>query len=449
MNDTIAAIATALGTGSISIIRVSGKESIEIVNKIFEKKDLTKVSSHTIHYGHIVVDGKIIDEVLVSVMKAPKTFTTEDVVEINCHGGIATTKRVLEELLVHGCRLAEPGEFTKRAFLNGRIDLLEAESVMDVIQAKTEKARELSMNQLSGSVSGLIKNIRESLISIISQIEVNIDYPEYEDLVELKNNDLIPTIKDIKERMQKLLQESKNGILIKEGIQTAIIGRPNAGKSSLLNDLLEEEKAIVTSIAGTTRDLVEGDLELDGVLFHIIDTAGIRNSSDVVEQIGIQKSMELIKKADLVLFVLNQNEPLNEEEKAILKQLQNKKYLLVVNKIDLDKKIEDLDSEHTVYISALNHQGISDLKDKIKELFDLENLESKDMTYLTNARSISIMRECYKQVEILEQKVNEDLPVDLLVLDLREVWNLLGTITGETYEEELLDQLFSRFCLGK
>lgn len=449
MNDTIAAIATALGTGSISIIRVSGKESIEIVNKIFEKKDLTKVSSHTIHYGHIVVDGKIIDEVLVSVMKAPKTFTTEDVVEINCHGGIATTKRVLEELLVHGCRLAEPGEFTKRAFLNGRIDLLEAESVMDVIQAKTEKARELSMNQLSGSVSGLIKNIRESLISIISQIEVNIDYPEYEDLVELKNNDLIPTIKDIKERMQKLLQESKNGILIKEGIQTAIIGRPNAGKSSLLNDLLEEEKAIVTSIAGTTRDLVEGDLELDGVLFHIIDTAGIRNSSDVVEQIGIQKSMELIKKADLVLFVLNQNEPLNEEEKAILKQLQNKKYLLVVNKIDLDKKIEDLDSEHTVYISALNHQGISDLKDKIKELFDLENLESKDMTYLTNARSISIMRECYKQVEILEQKVNEDLPIDLLVLDLREVWNLLGTITGETYEEELLDQLFSRFCLGK
>ena len=308
MEDTIAAIATSLGVGAISIIRVSGDESISKVNQIFKGKNLEKVKTHTIHYGHIVEDNNLIDEVLVSVMRKPKTFTTEDIVEINCHGGIATTKKVLELLLQNGVRLAEPGEFTKRAFLNGRMDLLEAESVMDVISAKTESSRKMALNQLTGKVSTLIHNLRQKIVDILANIEVNIDYPEYEDIEEMTLSLMKPRIDEIEQEIRHILKKSENGKLLKEGIQTSIIGRPNVGKSSLLNALLEEEKAIVTEIEGTTRDTVEGQIILDGIVLNIIDTAGIRETEDIVEKIGVEKSRKLINQSELVLYVINQNQ---------------------------------------------------------------------------------------------------------------------------------------------
>jgi len=332
MEDTIAAISTAPGVGAISIIRVSGNDSISIVNKIFKGKDLEKVNTHTIHYGNIVDNEKIIDEVLVSIMKSPKTFTKEDIVEINCHGSISTTKKILELLLIKGARLAEPGEFTKRAFLNGRIDLTQAEGIMDLISSKTEKTRDLAINQLSGNISSLIQKIRKKLVDILATIEVNIDYPEYEENIEMTNEMLKPKINEIKLDMANLLKNSENGKYVKTGITTSIIGRPNVGKSSLLNALLEEEKAIVTDIEGTTRDIVEGSIILDGYMLNIIDTAGIRDTSDVVESIGVEKSLSLIDKSDLVLFMLNNNQNLNEEDLKILNKLNDKKYIIIIIK---------------------------------------------------------------------------------------------------------------------
>jgi len=306
MNDTICAISTSQGVGAIAIVRISGSESIEIVNSIFKGKDLTQVESHTINYGHIIDDnGNIIDEVLVTIMKAPKTFTAEDTVEINTHGGIAPTNKVLELLQVKGCRLAEPGEFTKRAFLNGRIDLLQAEAVMDMINSKTNSQREMAANQISGKVSDLINELRDDMIQIISNINVNIDYPEYDDVDIITDEVMIPKITKLKEKIEKILKESQNGVIIKEGIKTSIIGRPNVGKSSLLNALLEEDKAIVTDIAGTTRDIVEGQISINGILLNMIDTAGIRETEDTIEAIGVEKSKKMMMESDLVLFVLN------------------------------------------------------------------------------------------------------------------------------------------------
>ena len=339
MEDTIAAISTALGVGAISIIRVSGNESINIVNKIFKGKDLTSVSSHTIHYGYIMDKEEIVDEVLVSVMKGPKTFTKEDIVEINCHGGIATTNKVLELILINGARLAEPGEFTKRAFLNGRIDLVEADGIMDLINSKTEKNRQLSINELNGKVSNLIKDLRDKLVGIISNIEVNIDYPEYEDIEVLTNEKILPKVVDFKNQLEKIIKDSEDGKIINEGINVGIIGKPNVGKSSLLNALLEEEKAIVTDIEGTTRDIVEGKINLGGIILNIIDTAGIRETDNVVEKIGVEKSMEIIDKADLIIFVLNNNDIISEEELKILEKIKNKNSIVVINKIDLEKRI--------------------------------------------------------------------------------------------------------------
>ena len=315
MNDTIAAISTSLGVGAISIIRVSGNDSIKIVNKLFKGNNLENVDSHTIHYGFIMDNDKKIDEVLVSIMKAPKTFTTEDVVEINCHGSIASTQKILELLLSNGCRLAEPGEFTKRAFLNGRIDLLEAEAVMDIINSKTEKSLNLAVNQLSGGVSNLIKELRNDIIKTLANIEVNIDYPEYEDIEQVTLNMLKQNVSTIREKINDILKKSKDGQLIQNGIKTVIIGKPNVGKSSLLNLLLDEEKAIVTDIAGTTRDIVEGTITIDGIVLNIIDTAGIRKTDDIVESIGVKKSISLIDDADLVLFILNNNDIINEKNK--------------------------------------------------------------------------------------------------------------------------------------
>ena len=453
MEDTICAISTSKGVGAISIIRVSGNEAIEKVNEIFNGKDLTKVDSHTINYGHIEYKGEVIDEVLVSVMKGPKTFTTEDVVEINTHGGIAPTNKVLEILLEIGCRLAEPGEFTKRAFLNGRIDLLEAEAVMDMIDSKTEIQRKMASNQISGKTSNLINELRSDMVQIISNINVNIDYPEYDDVDIITNDVLLPKITKLKDKINKILEESKNGKLIKEGIKTSIIGRPNVGKSSLLNALLEEDKAIVTEIAGTTRDIVEGQISIKGILLNIIDTAGIRDTSDKVEAIGVEKSLKTMEESDLVLFMLNNNEEITEDIKELISKVKNKEYLVLINKTDLESKLNlddiNIDKSRVVYLSIINNQGIEELKEKISDLFNISNITSTDPTYLNNARSISILNKCLNKIGEIEEAVKNNMPIDMIELDIKSIWEELGTINGSTYEEELLDEMFKRFCLGK
>ena len=444
MKDTIAAISTSLGVGAISIIRVSGDNSIEIVNNITKNKNLTDALTHTIHYDFIVDKDKIIDEVLISVMMSPKTFTKEDVVEINCHGGIATTNKVLELLLTNGCRLAEPGEFTKRAFLNGRINLNQAEAVMDLINSKTEKARTLAINGITGNVSNMIKDLRDKLVGLIASIEVNIDYPEY-DNEDVTEKDVENELGNIKKKLNEIINNSENGKIIKEGIKTSIIGKPNVGKSSILNALLDEEKAIVTDIEGTTRDVVEGTLSIDGIIFNILDTAGIRDTSDTVEKIGVEKSLKLIDESDLILFVLNNNEELTTEEEEILDKLKDKNYIIIVNKIDLDKKI-NINDNNIVYLSALNKVGIEDLKKKIKEIFNLEKLETSDLNYLTGTKNIAILKEALKSIDDVEEAIKNNMPIDMLEIDIKNIWTSLGTLIGETYSEELIDEMFSRFC---
>lgn len=453
MNDTICAIATSQGVGAIAIIRVSGEDSIKIVNKIFKGKDLEKVQSHTINYGHIIDNDKIIDEVLVSVMKAPKTYTTEDTVEINTHGGISPTNRVLELLLENGCRLAEPGEFTKRAFLNGRIDLLEAEAVMDMINSKTETQRQMASNQLNGKVSNLINDLRSDMAQIISNINVNIDYPEYDDVDIMTNEILLPKINNLKTKIEKILQESKNGKIIKEGINTSIIGRPNVGKSSLLNVLLNEDKAIVSDIAGTTRDIVEGQINLNGILLNIIDTAGIRKTDDKIEAIGVEKSFQMINKSDLILLMLNANEKLTKDIEDIIDKIKDKKFLIIINKIDLENKLDksklNIPKNKIVELSILEDKGIDNLKNKIIDMFNIAEIETKDPTYLNNTRSISILKNCLNSIKEVEKGINNNLPIDMIELDIKNIWEELGKINGTYYEEELLDEMFSRFCLGK
>ncbi len=454
MNDTICAIATSQGKGAIAIIRVSGEDSIEIVNKIFKGKDLTKVDSHTINYGHIVDNmGREIDEVLVSVMLSPKTFTTENVVEINTHGGMAPTNQVLKMLLRNGCRLAEPGEFTKRAFLNGRIDLLEAEAVMDKINAQTSIQNELASNQLNGKVSDLINELRDDMVQIISNINVNIDYPEYDDVEIMTDELLIPKISKFKEKITKILRESKNGKIIRDGIKTSIIGEPNVGKSSLLNELLEEDKAIVTDIAGTTRDIVEGQVNLNGILLNIIDTAGIRKTDDIVESLGVEKSKKMMNESDLVLFMINNNEIISQSIKDLINEIKNKNYIIILNKTDLENKADlkelNIDFNNVVKTSIKDRIGIEELKEKIIELFNISNIEEKDPTYLSNTRSISILEECLNSVEDIENGLKNNQPIDMIELDIKNIWEKLGEINGTTYEEELLDEMFSRFCLGK
>ena len=449
MDDTIVAISTSLGVGAISIIRLSGEDSINIVNKIFKGKDLTTVPTHTIHYGYIVDNNEIIDEVLVSIMRTPKTYTKENIVEINCHGGISTTNKVLELVLSNGARLAEPGEFTKRAFLNGRIDLVEADGIMNLISSKTETSRKMSINELSGKVSSLITSIREDLIQIISNIEVNIDYPEYEDIEVLSNEKILPSINKIKDTLIKTIKESENGRIINEGINVGIIGRPNVGKSSLLNSLLEEQKAIVTDIEGTTRDIVEGQIKLNGVLLNIIDTAGIRETDNIVEQIGVEKSYEIIDKSDLIIFLLNNNEPLTKKDLELYNKIKNKTHIIVLNKTDL-KQVIDLNpiKEEILKVSLLNNDA-SIILDKIKELFNLEKLETSDLTYLSNARSISLLKKSLNNISNAIDNINNNDPIDIVELELKDAWSTLGEIIGETYTDELLDELFSRFCLGK
>lgn len=448
MEDTIVAISTSVGEGAISIIRLSGHDALNIASKVFTK-DLTKVDSHTIHYGFITSNNEKIDEVLVSVMKAPKTFTREDIVEINCHGGIATTNKVLEVLLENGARLAEPGEFTKRAFLNGRIDLLEAEATMDLISSKAESARKISINTLTGETSNLIKNLRSELVKIISNIEVNIDYPEYEDIEVLTNESILLDIKKFKEKLEEIIKKSEDSKVIKEGIRVGIIGRPNVGKSSLLNSLLEEEKAIVTDVPGTTRDIVEGSLIVSGIPLNIIDTAGIRKTEDTVEKIGVEKSLKIIDTSDLLIYILNNNEEITEEEKEILEKTKNKKRIIVVNKIDLKTKLNKKLLDSYIEISVKENIGIDKIKDEIKRLFNIGEISTNDMTYLSNARSIALLKKSLNNINDAINEINNNNPIDIVELSLKESWNNLGEVIGETYTDELLDELFSRFCLGK
>lgn len=449
MNDTIAAISTALGVGAISIVRLSGEDAINIVNKIFKGKNLNNVSSHSINHGYILENGETIDEVLVSVMKSPKTFTMEDIVEINCHGGIAITNKILELILLNGARLAEPGEFTKRAFLNGKIDLIEAGAVMDIINSKTEKARVIAANQLSGKVSSMINKLRSNMLSIISNVEVNIDYPEYEDILVVTNDMIKNYIFELERELSKILMEAENGKLIKEGIKTVIIGRPNVGKSSILNKLLDEEKAIVTDVAGTTRDIVEGTFTLNGVLFNVLDTAGIRNTDDKVEKIGVEKSKSLLYTADLIVLVLNNNEELTKEDTDLLELTKNQKRIIFINKVDLFKRLFLDSSLNPIYGNTLSESGMDELKKRIIEMFNLESFEKPDLTYLSNSYQISIIKECLNIVSDVKTAIKENIPIDMIEIDIRKIWEVLGKLTGENLEEELINDLFSKFCVGK
>lgn len=447
MNDTICAISTSLGVGAISIIRVSGEDAIKKVANLFDGKDLTKVESHTIHYGHIIHNNEVIDEVLVSVFRAPKTYTKEDIVEINSHGGIAPTKKVLEILLENGIRLARKGEFTKRAFLNGRLDLCEAESVNALLSSNTDLERKLALNGISGKVSRKIKKVRDIIVELMANIEVNIDFPEYEDALEITLENLPPRLKEIKKELENLLDEAKVGKLISEGIKVAIVGRPNVGKSSILNHLLQENKAIVTDIAGTTRDIVEGEIELKGIRLKFIDTAGIRKTEDVVERIGVDKSLEMIQEADLVIHVLNNNEELTNEDKEIQEKIKGKTKITFINKNDLESKIEIKDDYITG--NTMSDNGLDNLKNQIIELFDLEKLEQSNLEIVSSTRAINLIKEALKHIDNAINNISNEIPVDMIAIDIKAAWDVLGEITGESYQDELLDTLFSKFCLGK
>ena len=449
MNDTIVAVSTALGVGAISIVRLSGEDAISIVNKMFKEKDLTKVKSHTISYGHIYDNDEIIDEVLVSVMKSPKTFTTQDVVEINCHGGIIATNKTLELCLKNGARLAEPGEFTKRAFLNGRIDLVESEAVMDIIESKSEEAHQLGISGLKGNISALIENFRTNLKNLLSSIEVNIDYPEYYDIEVVTIEKLKQELAKMQQDLKELIDLSVSSSHIKNGIKTVIVGKPNVGKSSILNRLLEEEKAIVTDIAGTTRDIVEGEIYLDGLLLNMIDTAGIRNTTDLVEKLGVTKSFQMINEADLVIVVLNSSEPLTKEDEEILEKTKSKPRIIVLNKSDLPKKLVLKNLDNVIETTTLNTKGIEPLKAKIKELFNLEKIKSKDYTYLSNTRQITLAKKAYQNLLDAQKSLLENNPIDMIEIDLKECFDNLGEIIGITYSDEVIDNLFANFCVGK
>lgn len=450
MTDTICAIATSVGTSAINIIKISGKESISIVNKIFTK-DLLKAKTHTITFGYIKDKEEKVDEVLVSVFLEPNTYTGENIVEINTHGGLAVTNKILEMLLEQGCRLAEPGEFLKRAFLNGKRDLLEAESISDLINAKTEASRKMSMNGVTGELSRIIKNLRNKLLTIIANIEVNIDYPEYEDAIVYTNELLRTNIIEIKNELKKIVDESEKGSIIKNGINVGIVGKPNVGKSSLLNRLINEDKAIVTDVEGTTRDIVEGKIVINGIEINLIDTAGIRQTSNVVEKIGVEKSKSILETSDLLLAIFDGSKPLTKDDLDILKEIENKKSIIIINKEDLPMKIEKekFSRYKTLQISIKENKGINDIIEEIKSLFNLNELETQDFTYLSNARQINLIKNCLSLSEEINKQNEKNTPVDLIQIDIQRLWEKLGELTGESYKDELLDEIFSKFCLGK
>ena len=446
--DTIAAISTPFGTSGLSIIRISGDEAIKKVNEIFKGKNLNKVKTHTVHYGFIVDEfDQTIDEVLVTVFRAPKTFTKEDVVEVSCHGGIMVTQKVLERILDLNIRLAEPGEFSKRAFINGRIDLAQSEAIMDLIHAKNESAMKLAVSGIKGDTSKLINDLRADLLLIIAQIEVNIDYPEYDDATAMSNELIKPQVLILVEKLSLLLEDASKGKLIRDGVKTAIIGRPNVGKSSLLNALLNEERAIVTEIEGTTRDTIEAQINISGITLILIDTAGIRETKDIVEQIGVKRSKMAIDEAELIILVLDQSKKLTEEDKLLLSMTKHKRRILVGNKNDLDKAIEI--DEHMLSLSALNKSGLKDLEDEITKILGLGDLVEKDFNYISNIRHIGKIKEAIRAMKDVVEAINIGLPIDIAEIDLKKAWQYLGEITGDYHPEDLLNELFSKFCLGK
>ena len=441
--DIIVAIATSRLEAAISMIRVSGPDCIAFVQKFFTGKIIEK-PSHTINYGYIIDDGKRIDEVLVNIYRGTRTFTGEEMVEINCHGGVYITSRVLEVCIKNGARMAERGEFSKRAFLNGRIDLSQAEAISDIITAKNSYATDLALKGISGSISGFIEDLKEDLIQIITQIEVNIDYPEYDDVEELTASSLLPRSANLLTKMNKILDDSKNIKLVKEGIKTVIIGRPNVGKSSLLNALLREDKAIVTNIAGTTRDIVEGSISIDGVVLNMIDTAGIRETDDIIESMGVEKSKELIHQADLVLLVIDGSQSLSSEDMQLLELTEDATRIIVLNKADQGTKV-DLDG---IVISAKDNQ-ISTLTEEIKKMFELGKIIDNNDHILTNARQTMLLQRASQALKQAVEAMEMMVPTDLIVTDLYECWNNLKEILGEKAKEDLLDELFKRFCIGK
>ena len=455
--DTIAAIATALGESAIGIVRLSGDEAIEIASKIFKGKNLNNVDSHTINYGHIIdpETGKVIDEVMVSVLKAPRSYTTEDSVEINSHGGIMAIQRVLEAVLANGARLAEPGEFSKRAFLNGRIDLSQAEAVMDLIQAKTDKAMDASMNQLQGSLSTKIRSLRQEMLDTLAQVEVTIDYPEYDDVEEMSLKQLNETAVHVKEQIQKILHQAQHGRLFRDGINTAIIGRPNVGKSSLLNRLTGLEKAIVTDIEGTTRDTIEEYVNVRGVPLRLIDTAGIRQTDEVVERIGVERSRKVMEEADLVILILNQAQALQEVDIELLELTKDQNRIILLNKQDLEPKLTHADLEpyiqdaDLIATSMLEESGIDELEAQIEQRFFSGEIKSGDVNYLLNTRHTQLLRQAISSLDEVLESTEIMLPVDLIQMDFTRAWDLLGEITGDSVQDELLNKLFSQFCLGK
>lgn len=446
--DTIVGIATLRGISALNVIRVSGSDAIQLVNRLFVGKDLDKQPSHTVSYGHLVDDGVILDEVLVSIFREPKSFTAENVVEISTHGGYLIAEKVIEALIKLGCRMAEPGEFTKRAYLNGRIDLTQAESIMDMVNAKTMTQLQIANQGLSGQVRELINDLQSDLLSLIAKIEVNIDYPEYDDAIVMTNEIIIPETKSIIEKINQILIKSDTGKVIREGIKTVIIGRPNVGKSSLLNTLLREDKAIVTEISGTTRDLIEGELNLGGILLKLIDTAGIRTTDDIVEKIGIDRAKKALSEADLVLLVLDQSQKLTDEDKELIELTSEKTRIIVGNKTDLGSLV-DIQNENIIKVSAKNKTGIDQLENEVKRLFVDEVLIGKNETMLSNARHIGKLKEANQNLKDALSSAQANYPVDMVEIDLRKAWESLGEITGESGTEMLISTLFSKFCLGK
>ena len=453
-NDTIAAISTALSNSGISIIRVSGNKAISLIDNIYKgKKKLADVDSHTINYGHIIYNQEIIDEVFVSVFKAPSTFTREDVVEINCHGGILITRKILEIVLELGIRLADPGEFTKRAFLNGRIDLSQAESVMDIIKSNSEYALKASVNQLNGSVSKEIVLMREKIIYEIAYIESALDDPEHISLDGYTDR-LSEVVSEVKNKVDELIASSNNGILLKEGINTVIVGKPNAGKSSLLNILANKEKAIVTDIPGTTRDIIEERIVINDIILNIIDTAGIRDTDNVVERIGVDKTFQEIDNADFIIYVVDSSIPLDDNDSRIIDKIQNKKCVCLFNKSDLETVVKEEDISNKIdgkiiSFSAKDSVGLDELEEEIKNLFFDGKISSNDETIITNVRHKDLLCKCRESLSLVEQSINNNMPEDFYSIDLMDAYKSLGTIIGESVEDDLVNEIFSKFCMGK
>lgn len=453
--DTIAAISTPIGEGGISIVRMSGEDAIKIANRVFKGKDLEAVDSHTIHYGYIVDPTKkmTIDEAMVSVLRAPKTFTREDIVEINCHGGIVVTNHILQLLLANGARMADPGEFTKRAFVNGRIDLTQAESVMDIVRAKTDKARQVAVGQLAGGLLTKIRQMRQEILDTLANVEVNIDYPEY-DADQITAKQMTETSQKVIDQIDQLLQTTQEGTILRNGLATAIVGQPNVGKSSLLNYLTQSDKAIVTDVAGTTRDTLEEYVSVKGVPLKLIDTAGIHDTEDKVEKIGVERSQKALSQADLVLLLIDASHDLTEEDRKLLEMTADKKRIIVLNKMDLGQvltvdAVKELTGSKVVTTSILKQKNMADLEDMIKKLFFAGIENSNDQILVTNQRQTGLLNKAKQELLDVIKALEDEVPVDIAQIDFTGAWETLGEITGDSAPDELVNALFSQFCLGK